>query len=189
MVHLFSLDYICYNHAKSSTRSDYPFHQLEISIQTRYALGSLVYTRCCKFVQQINTKTSVLIFKDRLYYISRFWYGSSRLVSLISTNNSLHLQTTFVSSAACQSLNIPSNDFNLTLRCNATNIPRQLYFWISLLGYIVAYFLMTIFLTSYERVPTKNEIAYKSISVAFIKNMGKVPTWPKKAKKNTHDDD
>ncbi|GAA5800259.1 hypothetical protein HPULCUR_005685 [Helicostylum pulchrum] len=80
--------------------------------------------------------------------------------------------TTFVSSAACQSLNIPSNDFHLTLRCNAPNISRQLYIWVSLVGYIVAYFLMTIFLTSYERVPTKNEIAYKSISVAFIKNMG-----------------
>ncbi|KAI7888734.1 uncharacterized protein EV154DRAFT_447334 [Mucor mucedo] len=80
--------------------------------------------------------------------------------------------TTFVSSAACQSLNIPSNDFNMTLRCNASNISRQLYFWISLVGYIIAYFIMTIFLTSYERVPTKNEIAYKSISVAFIKNMG-----------------
>jgi magnesium-transporting ATPase (P-type) len=49
---------------------------------------------------------------------------------------------------------------------------RQLYFWLSLVGYFVAYFLMTIFLTSYERVPTKNEIAYKSIGVAFIKNMG-----------------
>lgn len=45
--------------------------------------------------------------------------------------------------------------------------------WLSLFGYIVAYFLMTIFLTSYERIPMKNEIAYKSISVAFIKNMGK----------------
>ncbi|CAO3627545.1 unnamed protein product [Mucor fragilis] len=80
--------------------------------------------------------------------------------------------TTFVSSAACQSLNIPSNDFSVTLRCNAPNISRQLYLWLSLFGYMVAYFLMTIFLTSYERVPTKNEIAYKSIGVAFIKNMG-----------------
>ncbi|KAI8643246.1 hypothetical protein BD408DRAFT_385886 [Parasitella parasitica] len=80
--------------------------------------------------------------------------------------------TTFVSSAACQSLNIPANDFSVTLRCNAPNISRQLYLWLSLFGYVVAYFLMTIFLTSYERVPTKNEIAYKSIGVAFIKNMG-----------------
>lgn len=31
---------------------------------------------------------------------------------------------------------------------------------------------MTIFLTSYERIPKNNEIAFKSISVAFIKNMG-----------------
>lgn len=82
--------------------------------------------------------------------------------------------TTFVSSAACQSLNIPTNDFSVTLRCNAPNISRQLYLWLSLFGYMIAYFLMTIFLTSYERVPTKNEIAYKSISVAFIKNMGNV---------------
>lgn len=81
--------------------------------------------------------------------------------------------TTFVSSAACQSLNIPTNDFSVTLRCNAPDISRQLYLWLSLFGYIIAYFLMTIFLTSYERVPTKNEIAYKSVSVAFIKNMGR----------------
>lgn len=42
----------------------------------------------------------------------------------------------------------------------------------SLAGYVVAYFLLTIFLTSYERKPSHNEIAFKSISVAFIKNMG-----------------
>jgi hypothetical protein len=39
---------------------------------------------------------------------------------------------------------------------------------------------MTIFLTSYERVPTKNEIAYKSISVAFIKNMGEAISYASK---------
>ena len=42
----------------------------------------------------------------------------------------------------------------------------------SLAGYVVAYFLLTIFVSSYERVPEHNEIAFKSISVAFIKNMG-----------------
>ncbi|KAG1447285.1 hypothetical protein G6F56_009311 [Rhizopus delemar] len=80
--------------------------------------------------------------------------------------------TTFVSSAACQSFNLSTNDFSLTLRCNASHIHRQLYFWLSLLGYILAYFLATIFLTSHEKAPIDNEIAYKSISVAFIKNMG-----------------
>ena len=39
---------------------------------------------------------------------------------------------------------------------------------------MIAYFLLTIFLTSYERIPKHNEIAFKSISVAFIKNMGKL---------------
>ncbi|KAI8883388.1 hypothetical protein K501DRAFT_333407 [Backusella circina FSU 941] len=80
--------------------------------------------------------------------------------------------TTFISSAACQSLNVPLNEFSTTLRCNSESISRQTYFWLSILGYVIAYFMMTLFLTSYERVPTKNEIAYKSISVAFIKNMG-----------------
>jgi hypothetical protein len=80
--------------------------------------------------------------------------------------------TAFVSSAACQSLNTPTNDFYATLRCHSDDISRQVYLWLSLFGYILSYFLMTVFLTSYERVPTKNEIAYKSISVAFIKNMG-----------------
>ncbi|KAI9309456.1 hypothetical protein BJ944DRAFT_194156 [Cunninghamella echinulata] len=82
------------------------------------------------------------------------------------------LLTTFVSSAACQSLNVNTNDFAPTLRCHAPNISQQLYLWLSLLGYAFAYFLMTIFLTSYERIPKQNEIAFKSISVAFIKNMG-----------------
>ncbi|KAI8142122.1 hypothetical protein BJV82DRAFT_615628 [Fennellomyces sp. T-0311] len=80
--------------------------------------------------------------------------------------------TTFVSSAACQTLNVPTNDFASTLRCHAPDISQQIYLWTSLVGYIVAYFLLTIFLTSYERIPEHDEIAFKSISVAFIKNMG-----------------
>ncbi|CAO3628479.1 unnamed protein product [Cunninghamella blakesleeana] len=82
------------------------------------------------------------------------------------------LLTTFVSSAACQSLNVDTNDFASTLRCHSSDISQSLYLWLSLLGYVFGYFLMTIFLTSYERIPKKNEIAFKSISVAFIKNMG-----------------
>ncbi|KAI7858667.1 hypothetical protein BDC45DRAFT_433799 [Circinella umbellata] len=82
--------------------------------------------------------------------------------------------TTFVSSAACQTLNVPSNEFSDTLRCHSSDISQQLYLWTSLGGYMIAYFLLTIFLTSYERIPKHNEIAFKSISVAFIKNMGKL---------------
>ncbi|KAI9269959.1 hypothetical protein BY458DRAFT_510382 [Sporodiniella umbellata] len=80
--------------------------------------------------------------------------------------------TTFISSAACQSLNLPENDFSDTLRCHSPNIPRQAYLWLSIIGYMIAYSLITLFLTSDERVPSENEIAYKSMSVAFIKNMG-----------------
>ncbi|KAI9243802.1 hypothetical protein BDA99DRAFT_314768 [Phascolomyces articulosus] len=82
--------------------------------------------------------------------------------------------TTFVSSAACQTLNVPSNEFFDTLRCHSSSISQKLYLWSSVAGYVVAYFLLTIFLTSYERKPKNNEIAFKSISVAFIKNMGKI---------------
>ncbi|KAJ2959217.1 hypothetical protein NQZ79_g5318 [Umbelopsis isabellina] len=80
--------------------------------------------------------------------------------------------TTFVSSAACQSLNVPTASYASTLRCHADNINQQTYLWLSLTGYIAAYFLMTIFLTSHERIPHHNEIAFKSIGIAFIKNMG-----------------
>ncbi|KAI8986049.1 hypothetical protein BDB01DRAFT_787496 [Pilobolus umbonatus] len=80
--------------------------------------------------------------------------------------------TAFVSSAACQSLNKPVNAYSRTLRCNSPTIIPPLYFWLSLIGYLFAYFMLTIFLTSHERLPRKNEIAYKSISIAFIKNMG-----------------
>ncbi|KAI8063670.1 uncharacterized protein B0P05DRAFT_457572, partial [Gilbertella persicaria] len=103
------------------------------------------------------------------YKISTRWV---RWCIPVATLLYIPILTNFVSSAACQSLNIPSNDFSSTLRCNSSNISRPLYFWLSLFGYIVAYFLLTVFLTSYERVPNKNEIAFKSISVAFIKNMG-----------------
>ena len=86
---------------------------------------------------------------------------------------SASIQTTFVSSAACQSLNVPTASYANTLRCHADSINQQTYLWLSLTGYLAAYFLMTIFLTSYERIPHHNEIAFKSISIAFIKNMGK----------------
>ncbi|KAL0095616.1 hypothetical protein F4703DRAFT_1728728 [Phycomyces blakesleeanus] len=81
--------------------------------------------------------------------------------------------TTFVSSAACQSLNIPTHEYSENLRCHSSQISQQLYLWMSLIGYVLAYLLMTVFLTSYERIPQQNEIAFKSVSVAFIKNMGK----------------
>ncbi|KAI7864326.1 hypothetical protein BDF14DRAFT_1835286 [Spinellus fusiger] len=80
--------------------------------------------------------------------------------------------TTFVSSAACQSLNVPTHEYAETLRCHAPQISQPFYLWMSLFGYVLAYFLMTVFLTSHERIPKHNEIAFKSISVAFIKNMG-----------------
>ncbi|OBZ80664.1 hypothetical protein A0J61_11287, partial [Choanephora cucurbitarum] len=103
------------------------------------------------------------------YKISTRWV---RWCIPVATLLYIPVLTTFVSSAACQSLNVSSNDYSSTLRCNSATISRPLYFWLSLFGYIVAYVLLTVFLTSYERVPNKNEIAFKSISVAFIKNMG-----------------
>ncbi|KAI7906271.1 uncharacterized protein BX663DRAFT_428646 [Cokeromyces recurvatus] len=105
------------------------------------------------------------------YRISTRWV---RWFIPVTTLLYIPILTTFVSSAACQSLNMPFNDNNQTLRCHSQTISQPLYFYISLLGYLLAYFMMTIFLTSYERIPNQNEIAYKSISVAFIKNMGKI---------------
>ncbi|KAI9474194.1 MAG: hypothetical protein EXX96DRAFT_580994 [Benjaminiella poitrasii] len=103
------------------------------------------------------------------YRISTRWV---RWFIPVATLLYIPILTTFVSSAACQSLNTPFNDFSQNLRCHSASISRPVYFSISLLGYLIAYFMMTVFLTSYERIPNKNEIAYKSMSVAFIKNMG-----------------
>ncbi|RUS22043.1 hypothetical protein BC938DRAFT_475291 [Jimgerdemannia flammicorona] len=80
--------------------------------------------------------------------------------------------TTFVSSAACQSLNVGTDTAVATLRCHGADIGQQEYLWVSLIGYAVAYVMMTTFLTSYERVPQDGEIAFKTMGVAFIKNMG-----------------
>ncbi|RUS22044.1 hypothetical protein BC938DRAFT_475291 [Jimgerdemannia flammicorona] len=79
--------------------------------------------------------------------------------------------TTFVSSAACQSLNVGTDTAVATLRCHGADIGQQEYLWVSLIGYAVAYVMMTTFLTSYERVPQDGEIAFKTMGVAFIKNM------------------
>ncbi|KAI8356210.1 hypothetical protein BD560DRAFT_406851 [Blakeslea trispora] len=132
----------------------------------RYSLWTTFATVMCSLV--LGLSIHAINFKFP-YKISTRWV---RWCIPVATLLYIPILTTFVSSAACQSLNVSSNDYSSTLRCNSTTISRPLYFWLSLFGYIVAYFLFTVFLTSFERVPNKNEIAFKSISVAFIKNMG-----------------
>ncbi|KAI8086724.1 uncharacterized protein BX664DRAFT_164011 [Halteromyces radiatus] len=121
----------------------------------------------------ISVSVAVLVHTVNLYHPYKIPNRWVRWCISVATLLYIPVLTTFVSSAACQSLNVSTNDYATTLRCHAPNISQQLYLWLSLLGYVIAYFMMTMFLTSYERIPVYNEIAFKSISVAFIKNMGK----------------
>ncbi|CAO3581257.1 unnamed protein product [Absidia cylindrospora] len=131
------------------------------------------YTVWSAFVVTIvSLLVALLVHGVNLYHPYKIPNRWVRWCISVATLLYIPVLTTFVSSAACQSMNVATNDYAETLRCHAPNISQQLYLWLSLFGYIIAYFLMTMFLTSYERIPLQNEIAFKSISVAFIKNMG-----------------
>ncbi|KAF9290104.1 Vacuolar protein sorting-associated protein 20 [Mortierella alpina] len=59
-----------------------------------------------------------------------------------------------------------------SLLCTGPQIQPSLYLAASLLGYTLAYLLFMVFLTSFERVPTKGEICYRPNGVAVLKNLG-----------------
>ncbi|KAJ2507053.1 hypothetical protein GGI11_006471 [Coemansia sp. RSA 2049] len=57
------------------------------------------------------------------------------------------------------------------LRCSDSSINKPLYLALSLVAYTVGYMTLTAFVTSFDRIPIKGEIHYKSQGVAFLKNM------------------
>ncbi|KAF9575262.1 hypothetical protein EC968_003903 [Mortierella alpina] len=59
-----------------------------------------------------------------------------------------------------------------SLLCTGPQIQPSLYLAASLLGYTLAYLLFMVFLTSFERVPSKGEICYRPNGVAVLKNLG-----------------
>ncbi|KAJ1961105.1 hypothetical protein IWQ62_003983, partial [Dispira parvispora] len=104
-----------------------------------------------------------------IYWVSYF----VPIVSLLY----LPILVVFVSSAQCLSKQV----FNLKdqedpdqgglLKCHAPNVQPVAYFIISLVGYTVAYVMMTTFVTSYDRTPVEGEILFKSKPIAIIKNL------------------
>ncbi|KAG0243442.1 hypothetical protein BGX31_010725 [Mortierella sp. GBA43] len=59
-----------------------------------------------------------------------------------------------------------------SLLCTGPQIQPELYLAASLIAYTLAYLLFMVFLTSFERVPAKGEIAFRSNGVAVLKNLG-----------------
>ncbi|KAF9957949.1 hypothetical protein BGZ72_001121 [Mortierella alpina] len=59
-----------------------------------------------------------------------------------------------------------------SLLCTGPQIQPSFYLAASLLGYTLAYLLFMVFLTSFERVPSKGEICYRPNGVAVLKNLG-----------------
>ncbi|KAI8599336.1 hypothetical protein EDD21DRAFT_433387 [Dissophora ornata] len=59
-----------------------------------------------------------------------------------------------------------------TLLCTGPQIQPSLYLAASLLAYTLAYLLFMVFLTSFERVPSKGEICFRPNGVAVLKNLG-----------------
>ncbi|CAO3572761.1 unnamed protein product [Mortierella alpina] len=59
-----------------------------------------------------------------------------------------------------------------SLLCTGPQIQPSFYLAASLVGYTLAYLLFMVFLTSFERVPTKGEICYRPNGVAVLKNLG-----------------
>ncbi|KAL1923472.1 uncharacterized protein VTP21DRAFT_8452 [Calcarisporiella thermophila] len=105
----------------------------------------------------------------RVYSIPVQWaYYFIPVVNLLY----IPILNSFVSSAACQSQNLLENKEILQqLPCHAHDIHQPTYLWCSLLGYALAYVLMTVFVTSYEPEPVVGEIEFKTMGVAFLKNM------------------
>ncbi|KAJ1647050.1 hypothetical protein J3B02_001028 [Coemansia erecta] len=57
------------------------------------------------------------------------------------------------------------------LRCSNPMIVKPLYLAVTLVAYTAGYVILTTFVTSFDRIPIKGEIHYKSQGVAFLKNM------------------
>lgn len=57
------------------------------------------------------------------------------------------------------------------LRCDDPSIIKPLYLSLTLVAYTVGYLTLTAFVTSFDRIPIKGEIHFRSQGVAFLKNM------------------
>ncbi|KAJ1812153.1 hypothetical protein LPJ75_003789 [Coemansia sp. RSA 2598] len=57
------------------------------------------------------------------------------------------------------------------LRCSDPAINKPLYLATTVVAYTAGYVILTTFVTSFDRIPIKGEIHYKSQGVAFLKNM------------------
>ncbi|KAJ1679237.1 hypothetical protein EV182_002456, partial [Spiromyces aspiralis] len=79
-----------------------------------------------------------------------------------------------VGSASCLS-KLGTEDSHLAstgiLRCDDPSINKPFYLSCTLVVYVLAYVMLTVFVTSYDRIPIKGEIQFKSMGTAFIKNM------------------
>ncbi|KAJ2157154.1 hypothetical protein GGF46_004698, partial [Coemansia sp. RSA 552] len=58
------------------------------------------------------------------------------------------------------------------LRCSDPFVIKPLYLALTLVAYTTGYVILTWFVTSFDRIPIRGEIHYKSQGVAFLKNMG-----------------
>ncbi|KAJ2402586.1 hypothetical protein GGI23_000603 [Coemansia sp. RSA 2559] len=79
-----------------------------------------------------------------------------------------------IGSASCLS-KLGTNDYSGAnsglLRCNDPSVDKSLYLALTLVAYSVGYMILTAFVTSFDRIPIKGEIHYRSDGVAFLKNM------------------
>ncbi|KAJ2818816.1 hypothetical protein IWW50_005681 [Coemansia erecta] len=79
-----------------------------------------------------------------------------------------------IGSAACLS-KIGTEDYKDSssglLRCDSPSVIKPLYLALTVVAYTAGYVILTAFVTSFDRIPIKGEIHYKSQGVAFLKNM------------------
>ncbi|KAJ2361134.1 hypothetical protein H4S01_005403 [Coemansia sp. RSA 2610] len=79
-----------------------------------------------------------------------------------------------IGSAACLS-KIGTEDYKDSssglLRCDDPSVLKPLYLALTVVAYTVGYVILTTFVTSFDRIPIRGEIHYKSQGVAFLKNM------------------
>ncbi|KAJ1855940.1 hypothetical protein LPJ76_002887 [Coemansia sp. RSA 638] len=79
-----------------------------------------------------------------------------------------------IGSAACLSkigTEDASDSSSGLLRCDSPSVVKPLYLALTVVAYTAGYVILTAFVTSFDRIPIKGEIHYKSQGVAFLKNM------------------
>ncbi|PVU99436.1 hypothetical protein BB559_000712 [Furculomyces boomerangus] len=113
----------------------------------------------------------LLCFFSIAIYTNKFWKVIKYMVPIISLLY-LPVLALFLSSVGClEKLNPNSKNNSVLIKCDIPGINKNLYTAAALAAYTVGYSMFTLVVTTFDNLPIKGDIQYKSMGTAFIKNM------------------